>query len=74
MHGPRRLTSLELAAAKRNRTEGEASLACEGMVLTPEEKAMFDRFEAERLPHDECRRQILAGIRAEQRARANAAE
>jgi len=44
------------------------------MVMTAEEKALFDRFEAERLPHDECRRQILARIEAKKQARAAAAE
>lgn len=38
------------------------------MYLTAEEKARFDRFERERLPHDECRRQILAWCDAHQGA------
>jgi hypothetical protein len=58
------LTDRELADAKRRRAAGEASLACEGLYLSDEEKALFDRFEAERLPHDECIRQIVAYSRA----------
>lgn len=54
-----RLTDSELASAKKRRRAGEISLACEGMYLTAGEKALFHRFEGERLPHDECRRQIL---------------
>ena len=74
MTGTRRLTDTELEAAKRNRANGEASLACEGIYLTPEESAMFDRFEAERLPHDQRRRQLIAFSRARRSAKARAAE
>jgi hypothetical protein len=59
MRAKRLLNDEELAAAKFNLAEAKASLACEGIYLTPEEEALFARFEAERLPHDECRRQIL---------------
>ncbi len=68
------LTDAELAAARRNRIAGEASLACEGLFLSAEESAMFDRFEQERLPHDECRRQLIAYSRARRQAKAQAAE
>jgi hypothetical protein len=74
MHAPRRLTDAELAAAMRNRAAGEASLACEGMYLTAGEKALFDRFERERLPHDECRRQLVEFSRARRRAQVHAAD
>jgi hypothetical protein len=74
MRANRRLGDRELADAKRNRVGGEASLACEGLLLTASEKALFDRFESERLPHDEVRRRILAFIREQQRARVAAAE
>jgi hypothetical protein len=70
----RRLTDAELAAAKRDRAAGEASLACEGMYLTDEETALFDAFERERLPHDECRRRLIAWSRAQRQAKALAAE
>lgn len=59
------LTDAELVAAKRNRAAGEASFACEGIYLSDKEKALFDRFEAERLPHDERRRQLIAYCRAQ---------
>ncbi len=74
MTGTRRLTDAELEAAKRNRAAGEASLACEGMYLTPEESALFDRFEEERLPHEERRRQLIEFSRARRFAKASAAE
>lgn len=55
-----RLTDDELMAARKNLAEAKASLACEGMHLTPEQEAMFRQFEDERLSHDERRRRILA--------------
>ena len=64
-----RLNDAELAAAKQRRTEGEASLACEGIHLTREEKALFDRFESEGLTHEECRREVLKFSRAKRRER-----
>lgn len=70
MDADKRLTDEELATAKRNRAEGEASLACEGMHLTPEEKALFDEFERLRLPHDERRRRLLEFDRAQRRKKA----
>jgi hypothetical protein len=42
-----------------NRRKAEASLACEGLYLTPEQEALFDQFEAEGLSHEERRRRIL---------------
>ena len=39
----RRLTDSELAEIKRRRPGVRASLACEGMVLTAEEEALFTR-------------------------------
>lgn len=62
-----RLTDAELAAAQRNRAAMEASLACEGIHLTDDEKALFDQFERERLPHDECRRRLIAYSRERRR-------
>jgi hypothetical protein len=70
----RRLNDAELAAASHNLREAKASLACEGIFLTPAEDALFQRLEDERLPHDECRRQILAFCRASRQAKAAAAE
>ena len=37
-----RLTDAELAEIRRRRAGVRASLACEGMVLTAEEEALFD--------------------------------
>jgi hypothetical protein len=72
-HGRSRLTDAELTAAKRNFAQAKASLACEGIYLTAEEEALFRRFEIDRLPHEERRRQIVEFCRAKQRARAAAA-
>jgi hypothetical protein len=55
-----KLTDAELAAAKQNRRVAEASLACEGLYLSDEQKALFDGFEAEGLSHDERRKRITA--------------
>jgi len=55
----RRLTDKELAATRRRRRYARASLACEGMRPTPEQEALFDGFERERLSHEE-RRRVLA--------------
>ena len=52
-------TGSELADAKHNFAEAKASLACEGVYLTAAEEALFARFEAERLPHVELRRQLV---------------
>ncbi len=68
------LTDAEVDASKRNRAAGEVSLACEGLFLTPEETALFDQFERDRVPHTEARRQLIAFSRARRAARANAAE
>lgn len=68
-----RLTAAEVTAAKHRRLEGEASLACEGLFLTDEEKVLFDQFERDALPHAERRRQVLAFCRAKM-VRPSAAE
>lgn len=68
------LTDHELAQAKDNFAEAKASLACEGIYLAPEELALFARFEAERLPHDERRRQLIAWSRARRGVTTQAAE
>jgi RNase adaptor protein for sRNA GlmZ degradation len=58
MHGRPQLSDAEIASAKHDLAEAKASLACEGIYLTAEEKALFVRFEEQRLSHDECRRQL----------------
>ena len=49
-----RLTDAELAEIRRRRPGVRASLACEGMYLTPEEEALFDQMDTERLSPDEA--------------------
>ena len=56
----------EVAAAKRRDRNARASLAIEGSHPTPEQDAMFEAFNEQRIPHDE-RRNILAA-RARKRA------
>lgn len=58
------LTNAELEEARYNLEQARASLACEGLFLTKEEEALFSSFEAQRLPHDECIRQLLEFNRA----------
>jgi hypothetical protein len=65
-----KLTDAELAAARYNRAQGEASLACEGIHLTAEEKALFDDFERQRLSHEERRRRLIEFYRQKQRGAA----
>lgn len=65
----RRLTDAELEAAKRNLARAKASSACEGFYLSPEEEALFKRFEDERLPPDERRRQLVEFSRARRAAK-----
>jgi hypothetical protein len=67
MAGSPKLTDAELAAARYNHAQGEASLACEGIHLSAEEKALFDQFERERLPHAESRRQLIQFYRQRHR-------
>lgn len=74
MHGSALLTPAQVAAASHNLAQAKASLACEGMYLTLEEEALFARFDEMRLPHDECRRQLLAYCRAKRDAKARAAK
>jgi len=52
------MTDKQLETAIRNRAEAEASLACEGLYLSKEQTALFDRFELEQLSHEERRRRL----------------
>jgi hypothetical protein len=67
MHGRRRLTDAELAEIRRRRPGVRASLACESMVLTIEEEALFDQMEQERLTPDERAARITQLSRAKRR-------
>jgi hypothetical protein len=60
----RRLTDAELAEIRRRRPGVRASLACEGMVLTAEEEALFEQMDKERLTPDECAQHIIQFSRA----------
>jgi hypothetical protein len=67
-----RLTDAELAEIRRRRPGVRASLACEGMHLTAEEEALFDRMERERLTPDERAKRITQISRAKRREKAPA--
>jgi hypothetical protein len=60
----RRMTDAELAKIRRRRPGVRASLACEGMYLTPEEEALFDQMDRERLSPDEAAQRIREFMRA----------
>jgi serine/threonine protein phosphatase PrpC len=66
-----RLTDAELAEIRR-RASVRASLACDGMVLTAEEEALFDAMDRERLTPDECAQRIIRFSRAKRRKKAPA--
>lgn len=69
-----RLTDDELAEISRRRPGARASLACEGMVLTQEEEALFRQMDEERLPAEERAARIIEFCRARRRAKAPAAK
>lgn len=62
-----RLTDAELAEIRRRRAGVRASLACEGIVLTAEEEALFDAMDQERLTPDERAQRIIRFSRAKRR-------
>jgi hypothetical protein len=74
MRGRSKLSDAELAEIRRRRPGVRASLACEGIYLTAEEEALFERFDNERLPPDERTERIVAFIRGRRLAKASAAE
>jgi hypothetical protein len=65
-----RLTDSEIAEIRRRRPGVRASLACEGIYLTPEEEAMFDQMERERLSPDERAKRITQMNGAKRRKKA----
>ncbi len=67
-----RLTDAEVAEIRRRRAGVRASLACEGMVLTAEEEALFDAMDKERLTPDECAQRVIRFSRAKRRQKAPA--
>jgi hypothetical protein len=67
---PSRITDAELAEIRRRRPGVRASLACEGMVLTAEDEALFEQMDRERLTADEGAQRILEISRTKRRAKA----
>ena len=65
-----RLTDAELAEIRRRRPGVRASLACEGLYLTPEEEALFEQMDKERLTADQRAERIVQFHRARRRKRA----
>ena len=63
-----RLTDAHLADLQRRRPGARASLACEGMFLTPEEEALVAQMDDECLPPDARTARIVEFIRARQKA------
>jgi hypothetical protein len=62
-----RLSDAEIEAIRRRRPGVRASLACEGLYLTPEEEAMFDQMEQERLTPDERAKRITEMFRTKRK-------
>jgi hypothetical protein len=54
-----RLTDAELETTKRNAAKATATLAVEGIHLTPDETTFMNQLIAERLPAEERRRRLL---------------
>jgi hypothetical protein len=59
MTDKRKLTDAEVAEIRRRRAGVRASLACEGIYLTPEEEELFEQMDRERLTPDERAARIL---------------
>jgi hypothetical protein len=70
MHGRKGITDAELAEIRRRRPGVRASLACEGMYLTPEDEALFEQMDIERLTPDERAKRIIEVSRAKRRRKA----
>jgi len=67
-----RLTDAELAEIRRRRPGVRVSLACEGLILTAEEEALFEQMDRERLSADERAARIAQFSRAKRRKKAPA--
>jgi hypothetical protein len=65
-----RLTDAELAEIRRRRPGARASLACEGLYSSPEEEALFEQMDKERLTADQRAERIVQFNRARRRKRA----
>jgi hypothetical protein len=64
----RSLTNAEIGEIRRRRPGVRASLACEGIRLAPEEEALFEQFDRERLTPDQRRDRLLEFTRAKRGA------
>jgi hypothetical protein len=74
MPGFRQMNEVDIAAIRRRRAGVRASLACEGLHLTSEEEALFERFDREKLTPDQRRDQLLAYSRTRRSNKVHAAE
>jgi hypothetical protein len=72
MHGRERLTDAQIAEIRRRRPGVRTSLACEGLYLTPEDEALFDQMERERLTPDERAARITEYSRTKRRQKSPA--
>jgi hypothetical protein len=70
MRNKQRLTEAELAEIRRRRPGVRKSLACEGMHLTPEDEALFEQMDRERLTVEERATRIVDFNRANRRKKA----
>ncbi len=68
------LTDAELAEIRRRRPAVRASLACEGIYLTPEDDALFQQMDEQRLTADQRIRRIVDLSRAELSRKPSAAD
>lgn len=69
-----KMTAKQAAEAIRRRKYAEASLACEGISLTEDEKRLFQSMEVAKLPHEERLRRIREYFRSSRKPSADAAE
>lgn len=58
------LTDAQLAKRKRRDRNARASLAIEGLHPTPEQEALFEMFDRERLNDEECRAILIERAKA----------
>ena len=72
MRSRHRLTDTEIAEIRRRRPGVRVSLACEGMYLTAEEEALFERMDHERLTAEQRAARIVQFGRAKRRKKAPA--
>ncbi len=69
MHRRQSASDSELAEIRRRRKGVRVSLACEGMILTAEEEALFEQMDRERLTPDQRAERIRQFSRANRRGK-----